>query len=268
MSNGPYKLPVSSEATTQMPVINFACDCHGCPLTATSFDAGQDGAVNEISLPQEMTGCQRVFFSVCTEGASLCPETMYHAFTEDFLRQVWPESFNPPTALSNMNVSETAVWVETLSRFKGWNEAGFYARAFDINGICGHMLSSLTCQSIKSELGIIPYGHRFEIVQAIRQNELTLMNPCIVSPSPDVASMIDTFRRRQECRLRQSQLRDKLTEHPKQDVKRQLESEARPHLSKNRRVLGRVMSDKQSFYKKTYDKIISSKLSDFSIEKT
>jgi len=66
-----------------------------------------------------------------------------------------------------MTVEQTGVWIKTLSHSKGWEEANQYSRSFQWNGICGRLLGKLTPESMKSELGIINYGHRIVIKAAI-----------------------------------------------------------------------------------------------------
>jgi len=101
-------------------------------------------------------------------------------FTPEFLRSAWPKN-QPPTKLAIMNVEETAIWIEMITSLKGWKEATKYARNFKTNGVAGHMLAYLTVQTLRSELNILKFGHRLEIMAAIGDNELTLMNPFIVS---------------------------------------------------------------------------------------
>jgi len=120
-----------------------------------------------------------------SSGAANLDELVYHKFTPEFLRSVWPADLNPPIDLSGMNAKETAVWVEMLSGFKRWNEARSYSKAFINNDICGYMLPYLTVESLKDELGIVKLGHRLEVLLAIRENELTLRNPTIASLCPN-----------------------------------------------------------------------------------
>jgi len=88
-----------------------------------------------------------------------------------------------------MNVEQTAAWVRSLVHFYGWEEAEEYENNFRGNGIKGHMLQSLTLNSLKSDLGIWKYGHRLEIMMAIRNlfpsmrtHSSNVMNSQIDSP--------------------------------------------------------------------------------------
>jgi len=100
---------------------------------------------------------------------------------------VWPSKFSPPDCLSTMNVDETAIWVEMLCGYKGWAEGKTYSDNFARNEISGYMLPCLNIETLRNELGIEKLGHRLEIVTAILQNELTLMNPIIVSLNPNMS---------------------------------------------------------------------------------
>lgn len=106
-------------------------------------------------------------------------------FTPDTLRSTWPKNHQPPATLAGMNVEETAIWLEIFTNLKGWKEATAYAKSFKTNGITGQMLTYLTLQTLRSELDILKFGHRLEIMAAIEDNELTLMNPYIVSIRTD-----------------------------------------------------------------------------------
>jgi len=108
-----------------------------------------------------------------------------HHFTSTFLRSVWPKYHQPPATLAGMNEKETEIWVEILARFKGWTEARSYAESFKINGVTGCVLPYLSVKALRSELGILKLGHRLEIIAAIENSELTLINPSIVSIRPD-----------------------------------------------------------------------------------
>jgi len=122
-----------------------------------------------------------------------CSEKLkQHIFTQESLRTAWPSKCSPPTSLSVMNSEETAIWLEMLCGFKGWGEGKGYAAMFKSNGICGYMLPCLSIVALKEELGIEMFGHRLEIVAAIEQNELTLMNPIIVSLNPNMSFRLGT----------------------------------------------------------------------------
>lgn len=106
-------------------------------------------------------------------------------FTPDTLRSAWPKNYQPPATLAVMNVKETAIWLEIFANLKGWKEATTYAQSFKANGIYGKMLTYLTLQTLRSELEILKLGHRLEIIAAIDDEELTLMNPYIISIRAD-----------------------------------------------------------------------------------
>jgi len=109
-----------------------------------------------------------------------------HWFSQDFLRSVWPLCHCPPSEVTQMNVQETSIWVQMLAGFKGWVEAIEYSEFFKFNGVVGHMLPYITVEVLRDELGIKKFGHRLEIVDAIKDNEMTLMNPIVVSLSPNI----------------------------------------------------------------------------------
>jgi len=109
-----------------------------------------------------------------------------------------------------MNVEQTAAWVRTMGYCYGWEEAEQYEHNFRDNGIKGYLLESLTLQSLKTDLGISKYGHRLEIMMAIKRlfPKMVTMTPDMVkntgtnSPSPmlltftgstNVSSPINTF---------------------------------------------------------------------------
>jgi len=110
-----------------------------------------------------------------------------HMLTEEFMRSAWPSSCHPPTALSGMNVNEVAIWIRVFGGLKGWAEAKAYSVAFESNGVCGNMLTCLNVETLRDKLGVRKLGHRLEIVEAIEKNELTLMNPTIMSLRPNMS---------------------------------------------------------------------------------
>jgi len=112
-----------------------------------------------------------------------------YQFTSGFLRSVWPNSHQPPTILFYMNEEDTATWVEMLGSFKGWPEARSYAQIFKDNSVTGYVLPFLSIKALRSELGIVKFGHRLEIIAAIENNELTLSNPVIISNQPYLRNM-------------------------------------------------------------------------------
>jgi len=90
------------------------------------------------------------------------------------MRSVWPQAYHPPNSYvsviraDSMTVEQTAAWVRTLGRFNNWEEADQYAQNFANNNIWGYLLQKLTNDALKNELGIVKYGHRLEIMLAIR----------------------------------------------------------------------------------------------------
>jgi len=72
--------------------------------------------------------------------------------------------------IDEMNLWRTAEWIRMLGLSKGWAEANHYAaETFRNNSIMGYLLQKLTMQSLKSDLKILKYGHRIEIMEAINQ---------------------------------------------------------------------------------------------------
>jgi len=108
-----------------------------------------------------------------------------HSLSQELLKSVWPEFHQPPTTLAEMNPEDTAIWLEMLAKFKGWEEAKTYAHSFKSNDIAGCDLQYLSVKALKCDLEIVKLGHRLEIISAIKRNLLTLMNPTIVSLSPN-----------------------------------------------------------------------------------
>jgi len=72
------------------------------------------------------------------------------------------------TKVSEMNLYNTAEWIRNLGKSKMWSEADAYAQSFKNNNITGYLLDKLNTGSLKSELGITKYGHRLEIMAAIK----------------------------------------------------------------------------------------------------
>jgi len=68
-----------------------------------------------------------------------------------------------------MTVEQTCAWVRTLGYFKGWEEAIEYENSFRSNQIRGYLLQNLTLDSLKSDLDIWKFGHRLEIMNAIKR---------------------------------------------------------------------------------------------------
>jgi len=75
---------------------------------------------------------------------------------------------------------------------KGWEEARRYSQSFKTNEISGGLLTRLNVQTLRNELGIVKLGHRLEIIAAIEKNELTLINPTIVSVDLDMSFIYET----------------------------------------------------------------------------
>jgi len=90
------------------------------------------------------------------------------------MRSVWPPAQHLPNSFvsvfraDSMTVEQTAAWVRTLGRFNNWEEADQYAQTFASNNIWGYLLQQLTNDALKNELGIVKYGHRLDIILAIR----------------------------------------------------------------------------------------------------
>jgi len=78
-------------------------------------------------------------------------------------------SMSSCTKVSEMNVDDTARWIRNVAKSKRWAEADVYAQSFKNNNITGYLLDKLETGSLKSELGIMKYGHRLEIMAAINE---------------------------------------------------------------------------------------------------
>jgi len=100
-------------------------------------------------------------------------------FTPEFLSLVWPMG-KPPTIFAGMNVEETAIWIYMLAGFKGWNNATIYSNAFKAKEISGKMFQYISIQTLVYEVGIVLLDHCYEIIAAIENKELTMMNPVVV----------------------------------------------------------------------------------------
>jgi len=101
-------------------------------------------------------------------------------YNMNLLSSVWPPVHHPPGKLEDMCAEETATWVKMLASLKCWKEADKYADTFRTHSISGYMLSSFTSFILKEELGIEKFGHRLEILSAIEDSELTIVNPTTV----------------------------------------------------------------------------------------
>jgi len=144
--------------------------------------------------------------------------------TPQILRSVWPRNFQPPTKLTTMNAEETAIWVEMLANFKGWTEGQAYAESFKRNGVTGRILPCLTSKALRYELDILKLGHRLEITGAISNNELTLLNPFILSIRPvDFHMSADNLTTSDDSNIQWKKKWEKLKTHPA-DVSKWLSS--------------------------------------------
>jgi len=74
-----------------------------------------------------------------------------------------------PVRVDLFTVEQTAEWIRALSLTNGWAEANQYSWSFYQNGIFGHQLEKITVESLKSDLGIMKYGHRLAIVAEIER---------------------------------------------------------------------------------------------------
>jgi len=119
-----------------------------------------------------------------TNDKTYSQDMRYKTLSQDFLNQTWASFCEPPIKLTLMNVKETATWVLMLSSFKGWVEAKAYSESFEMNSICGWMLQHLTHAALRDELGIDNLSHQRDLIEAVKQNELTLTNPIIKSLLP------------------------------------------------------------------------------------
>jgi len=191
-----------------------SCSLHSEELEATSFTyarpqmamsdltraAGRKSKLGRTSQPtHKAVGSQCCYptmpwgpVPVSAEDHDRVQSMKQHEFTLEFLRSAWLPFHQPPTKLASMNVEETAVWVLMLAGFKGWDQARTYAQAFRTNDIAGYMLPHLSVKALRSELGIFKFGHRLEIIAAIKNSELTMLNPIIVSLKPDPFFMFGT----------------------------------------------------------------------------
>jgi len=135
--------------------------------------------------------------------------------TPEILRSVWPQNFQPPAKLAGMSVEETAIWLEMVATFKGWTEGKAYAESFKRNGVAGHVLPYLTVKALRYELDILKLGHRLEITAAISNNELTLLNPFIVSIRPiDIPMSASTSVTSNDNNIQWKKKLEKLRTHP------------------------------------------------------
>jgi len=88
-----------------------------------------------------------------------------------FVRPVMvPVAVVVPTvpSVNQMSVEQTAAWIQSLSYSKQWKQADEYAKSFFENKVNGLRLISLTIQSLATDLNIRKLGHRFDIIEAIR----------------------------------------------------------------------------------------------------
>jgi len=168
-----------SEALRHVNISNFA------GLENKPYNCGAHQQINtcrRCNYPNTSWGPTPVPADEATEAIKL----KQHRFTPEFLESVWPEYHKPPTSLAEMDAEETAIWIEILARFKGWQEAKTYAKSFKTNDVTGYVLPCLSVKALRSKLKISKFGHRLEIMTAIENSELTLMNPVIVSLHPNI----------------------------------------------------------------------------------
>jgi len=145
----------------------------------------------DSNAPYNSNACRRCNYPMTSWGPTPVPvdkdisQTAKHqTFSPELLRSFWPEFYQPPTKLAEMTSEDTAIWVEMLGKFKGWEEAKTYANSFKTNDVTGYVLPYLSAHALRSELQIVKFGHRLEIMSAIENSELTLINPSIVSLRP------------------------------------------------------------------------------------
>jgi hypothetical protein len=129
---------------------------------------------HQITSPkcQQITSprCQQMASSMCQQ----IPSPRCQQIPSPSLGHVWPPVHHPQNSMvsviraDDMSVEQTAAWVRTLGRFNQWEEADEYAQNFARNNIWGYLLQKLTNDALKHELGIAKYGHRLEIMLAIK----------------------------------------------------------------------------------------------------
>jgi hypothetical protein len=76
--------------------------------------------------------------------------------TPHFISPTFPST---PSPLHTLTPSEVAMWLHE-------HNLGKYAETFEENEISGEILSQLSSQTLKSELGVSALGHRFVIMKA------------------------------------------------------------------------------------------------------
>jgi len=204
-------------------------------------------ATTEVPFRNIMSGNAPSGFPVTLWGVSPVPvnvpahkqNSRQHQFTSKFLHSVWPTCCKPPTKLLSMDVEETAIWVGMLAGLKGWNEARTYSKVFKANDISGYMLPILSVQALKVELNIEKLGHRLEIITAIKDRELTLLNPMIVSLRPESWFQFFVTQKKcgdvQGCKLSQVKQDDSKV-HELEVMKWFCGSKINPVLHKNREI--------------------------------
>lgn len=145
----------------------------------------------DCNVPYNLSACRRCNYPKTSWGPTPVPVDKDSAqtanqqrFSPELLQSLWPKFHQPPKTLADMSADDTAIWVEMLGKCKGWEEAKTYANSFKTNDVTGYVLPYLSAHALRSELEIVKFGHRLEIMSAIEDNELTLMNPTVVSLRP------------------------------------------------------------------------------------
>lgn len=145
----------------------------------------------DCNVPYNLRACRRCNYPKTSWGPTPVPvdkdraqTAMQLRLSPELLQSFWPKFHQPPTTLADMGIEDTAIWVEMLGKFKGWEEAKTYANSFKTNDVTGYVLPYLTTHALRSELEIVKFGHRLEIMSAIENNEFTFVNPTIVCLRP------------------------------------------------------------------------------------
>jgi hypothetical protein len=130
----------------------------------TNSQAGTSNLCNSGNQQNTSTYCKCGFELSTTAGIA----------ANNLPKQVWLPTLHTPHSspaairADLMTIEQTAIWIRTLSLLNGWEEANQYSSSFRENDIWGHLLPKLTADSLKSELSIMKYGHRLEILLAIK----------------------------------------------------------------------------------------------------
>jgi len=202
-------VPLSLECT---PKLKKQCGPF-MSMPISNCDFRQKGKSRPKYLPSAQYDCRRSLYSSPYRRSSVpgyentgkSERFREHPFSMKFLQSAWPMYCLPPFKLTEMNVQETSIWVFMLSGFKGWMETRTYSKMFKNNNISGYMLPSLTTEILRDDLGIKKLGHRLEIVAAIDNNELTLMNPVVLAFNPNTSFTFDQKEVMSDCKLRKKE---------------------------------------------------------------